>query len=92
MLQTTTLSSALPAQATDVNLLINNAGILAFGNILEVPIETISSQFDTNFYGSLNMARAFVPVIERNQWRRDRQYADIGCTCQYARTIHLQRF
>ncbi len=58
---------ALPAQATDVNLLINNAGILAFGNILEVPTETIASQFDTNFYGSLNMARAFVPVIEQNQ-------------------------
>ncbi|AFY97037.1 SDR family oxidoreductase [Chamaesiphon minutus] len=60
------LVHALPSQAPDVNLLINNAGILAFGNILEVPTETISSQFNTNFYGSLNMARAFVPVIERN--------------------------
>jgi NAD(P)-dependent dehydrogenase (short-subunit alcohol dehydrogenase family) len=57
---------ALAAQATDVNLLINNAGILAFGNILNVPTETIDDQFKTNFYGSLNMARAFVPVIENN--------------------------
>jgi NAD(P)-dependent dehydrogenase (short-subunit alcohol dehydrogenase family) len=60
------LVNALPAKAKDVNLLINNAGILAFGSILEVPTETIASQFETNFYGPLNMARAFVPVIERN--------------------------
>jgi NAD(P)-dependent dehydrogenase (short-subunit alcohol dehydrogenase family) len=59
--------NALPAQATEVNLLINNAGILAFGSILDVPNETIAHQFDTNFYGALNMARAFVPVIEQNQ-------------------------
>jgi NAD(P)-dependent dehydrogenase (short-subunit alcohol dehydrogenase family) len=60
------LVDALPAKAPDVNLLINNAGVLASGNILDVPIEIISSQFNTNFYGSLNMVRAFVPVIEQN--------------------------
>ncbi len=60
------LVSALPAQVPDVNLLINNAGILAFGSILDVPTETIASQFNTNFYGTLNMARALVPVIELN--------------------------
>jgi NAD(P)-dependent dehydrogenase (short-subunit alcohol dehydrogenase family) len=61
-----TLVNALPAQVSDVNLLINNAGILAFGSILDVPTETIVRQFNTNFYGSLNMARALVPVIEQN--------------------------
>jgi NAD(P)-dependent dehydrogenase (short-subunit alcohol dehydrogenase family) len=60
------LITDLPEQASDVNLLINNAGVLSFGNILEVPFETISQQFDTNFYGTLNMARAFVPVLEKN--------------------------
>jgi len=60
------LVNVLPAQSPDVNLLINNAGILAFGNILDVSLETISSQFNTNFYGSLNMARVLVPVIEQN--------------------------
>jgi NAD(P)-dependent dehydrogenase (short-subunit alcohol dehydrogenase family) len=53
-------------QATDVNLLINNAGILSFGNILETPLEAIYQQFDVNFYGTLNMTRAFVPILERN--------------------------
>ena len=60
------LVNALPAQAPDVNLLINNAGVLAFGSILEMPMEAIVSQFNTNFYGSLNVARALVPVIEQN--------------------------
>jgi NAD(P)-dependent dehydrogenase (short-subunit alcohol dehydrogenase family) len=59
--------NALADKATDVNLLINNAGILAFGSILDVPTETLSNQFETNFYGTLNIARAFVPVIEKNQ-------------------------
>jgi short-subunit dehydrogenase len=58
--------NALSEKASDVNLLINNAGILAFGSILDVPTETIASQFETNFYGTLNMARALVPVIEKN--------------------------
>jgi NAD(P)-dependent dehydrogenase (short-subunit alcohol dehydrogenase family) len=60
------LVNALPAQAPDVNLLINNAGILSFGNILEIPVETIQKQFDTNFFGTVNMARSFVPVLEKN--------------------------
>lgn len=60
------LVNTLPAKAPDVNLLINNAGVLTFGNILDVPTEAIANQFNTNFYGSLNMSRAFVPVIEHN--------------------------
>lgn len=58
--------NALAEQAPDVNLLINNAGVLTFGSILDVPNEAIAKQFDTNFYGLLNMSRAFVPAIERN--------------------------
>lgn len=59
--------SQATTKAADVNLLINNAGSLAFGSILDVPTETIAQQLDTNFYGALHMARAFVPVIEANE-------------------------
>jgi NAD(P)-dependent dehydrogenase (short-subunit alcohol dehydrogenase family) len=51
------LVNASATAAPDVNLLINNAGAFTFGNILDVPTEAIASQFNTNFYGSLNMAR-----------------------------------
>jgi NAD(P)-dependent dehydrogenase (short-subunit alcohol dehydrogenase family) len=57
---------ALSAKAPDVNLLINNAAILEFGNILDAPADAVTREFDTNFWGKLMMARAFAPVIERN--------------------------
>jgi NAD(P)-dependent dehydrogenase (short-subunit alcohol dehydrogenase family) len=58
--------SQLAEQASDVNLVINNAGVLSFGNILDTPLDAIQQQFDVNFYGTLNMARTFVPVLEHN--------------------------
>ncbi|MEO1621226.1 MAG: SDR family oxidoreductase [Cyanobacteria bacterium J06632_3] len=58
--------SAVSAEASDINLLINNAGSLAFGSIIDVPTETIAQQLDINFYGMLHMARAFAPKIEAN--------------------------
>ncbi len=59
--------NSISGQTVDVNLLFNNAGVLTFGSILDVSTEAIASQFATNFYGTLNMARAFVPIIEKNQ-------------------------
>jgi NAD(P)-dependent dehydrogenase (short-subunit alcohol dehydrogenase family) len=58
--------AALPEAAGDVNLLVNNAGVLDFGSILDVPLAAVTRNFETNFYGKLLMARAFAPVIERN--------------------------
>lgn len=52
--------------ATDVNLLINNAGVLNFGDILDTPLEHLERNLAVNFYGKLRMSRAFVPVIEKN--------------------------
>ncbi len=59
--------SQLPAKAPDINILVNNAGVLAFGGILDVPISVVADQFATNFYGPLNMSRAFVPILEKNK-------------------------
>jgi NAD(P)-dependent dehydrogenase (short-subunit alcohol dehydrogenase family) len=52
--------------ASDVTLLINNAGVLDFGGILDTPLDKVERNFGTNFYGKLAMARAFAPVIEKN--------------------------
>jgi len=52
--------------ASDTTLLINNAGVLDFGDILETPRETITRIFATNFYGKQEMSRVFAPVIEGN--------------------------
>lgn len=58
--------AALPASAPDVDLLINNAGVLDFGNALEMSEDSLARQLATNFFGPLAMARAFATVIERN--------------------------
>lgn len=63
--QPSQLAAAVQA-APDVNLLINNAGVLDFGNVLDAPPEAFRRNLDTNFYGLLHATRAFVPVIEAN--------------------------
>jgi len=52
--------------AADVNLLINNAGVLDAGHFLEADRGELQRAFATNFYGSLAMSRAFAPVMAAN--------------------------
>lgn len=57
---------AAATAARDVNLLVNNAGVLDFGDIVDTPLDKIERNFATNFYGKLAMARAFAQVISEN--------------------------
>ncbi|QNE19513.1 SDR family oxidoreductase [Kribbella qitaiheensis] len=57
---------ALAAAAPDVTVLINNAGVTGGSSLLESPVEEIRDVFEANFFGPLNVIRAFVPIIERN--------------------------
>jgi NAD(P)-dependent dehydrogenase (short-subunit alcohol dehydrogenase family) len=53
--------------AEDVNLLINNAGIVRLGGFLaDGAVEAAREQFEVNFVGPLRMARAFAPVLAKN--------------------------
>jgi len=54
------------AQAGDVTLLVNNAGVLDLGNVLEAQLQAFERNFATNFYGVLASSRAFAPIIEKN--------------------------
>jgi NAD(P)-dependent dehydrogenase (short-subunit alcohol dehydrogenase family) len=58
--------AAAAAQAQDVTVLINNAGTAVGASFLGSPVDDVRREFETNFYGPLLLARAFVPVIERN--------------------------
>ena len=58
--------AAAAAQAQDVTVLINNAGASVGASFLDAPVDDVRREFETNFYGPLLVARAFVPVIERN--------------------------
>ena len=47
-----------------VSLLINNAGVAAFGSILNGSPELVERDMRTNYFGTLNVIRAFSPKIE----------------------------
>ena len=49
--------------ATDVSVVVNNAGIVAFGSLVEGPVAEMRRQFDTNVFGALEVTRAFAPAL-----------------------------
>ncbi|MGZ5902634.1 MAG: SDR family oxidoreductase [Reyranella sp.] len=52
------------AAAGDVTLVINNAGIATFGNLLEEDsIAAMQRMMETNVYGLLRVSQAFAPVL-----------------------------
>lgn len=53
-------------QATDVNVLVNNAGVSTQATLLDGPLEDIRLEMETHYFGTLQVIRAFAPVIERN--------------------------
>lgn len=58
---------AAAERATDVTLLINNAGIAQPGGFLAPDSEAVTRHlFETNFFGVLNMSKAFAPVLKAN--------------------------
>lgn len=59
--------AAATQQAADVTLVINNAGIAQPGGFLAQDSEAVARRiFETNFFGMLNMSKAFAPVLKAN--------------------------
>ena len=50
------------ALATDVDVLINNAGVSLHQNLVTGDVDAIRRELETNFFGTLHVIRAFVPV------------------------------
>ncbi len=51
----------------DVTLLVNNAGISRGSGFLgDDGLLAVRAEFDTNFFGPLQMSRAFAPILARN--------------------------
>lgn len=53
------------AQANDVDILINNAGTLSFASILTGNAEDLKNDIMINYFGTIQMIQAFVPVLEK---------------------------
>ena len=52
--------------ASDVNVLVNNAGVSTRAGLLSGDLDDVRLEMDTHYFGTLNVTRAFVPVIEAN--------------------------
>ena len=46
-----------------IDVLVNNAGHVATGNILDCPVEDLRRSLEVNLYGAYNMIRAFLPAM-----------------------------
>jgi NAD(P)-dependent dehydrogenase (short-subunit alcohol dehydrogenase family) len=59
--------AAAVRQASDVTLVINNAGIAQPGGFLAQDSDEVARRIlETNFFGVLNVSRAFAPVLKAN--------------------------
>lgn len=59
--------AAAARQASDVTLVINNAGIAQPGGFLQEGSDAVARRiFETNFFGMLNVSQAFAPVLKSN--------------------------
>jgi NAD(P)-dependent dehydrogenase (short-subunit alcohol dehydrogenase family) len=59
--------AATAAELGDVSLVINNAGIIRGSGFLgEKGVEAVRAELETNFFGPVNVSRAFAPILARN--------------------------
>ncbi|MBB4639510.1 SDR family oxidoreductase [Longimicrobium terrae] len=58
--------AAAAAQAGDVDLVINNAGISLYQNLVTGDMDKIRLEMETHFFGTLGVVRAFAPVLKEN--------------------------
>jgi NAD(P)-dependent dehydrogenase (short-subunit alcohol dehydrogenase family) len=52
--------------ASDVNVLVNNAGVSTGASLLSGSIDDVRLEMETHFFGTLAVTRAFAPIIEAN--------------------------
>ena len=54
-------------QCADISLLVNNAGVMKASTFINAPnLDAARLEMDTNYFGTLNMCRAFAPVLAAN--------------------------
>ncbi len=58
--------AAAARAAQDVTLVINNAGISTYQNLVTGDLEKVRLEMETHFFGTLNVVRAFAPILGTN--------------------------
>jgi NAD(P)-dependent dehydrogenase (short-subunit alcohol dehydrogenase family) len=58
--------AAVAGELDDVQLVVNNAGVLHLALPLSASLDTARVELETNYLGHVSMTQAFAPVLERN--------------------------
>jgi NAD(P)-dependent dehydrogenase (short-subunit alcohol dehydrogenase family) len=59
--------ASVAARCRDVNLLVNNAGVMKASTFIDAPnLDAARLEMETNYFGTLNLCRAFAPVLAAN--------------------------
>lgn len=58
--------AALAATATDVEIVVNNAGVSGAMALLDSDLDEVREIFETNYIGALRIAKAFAPILADN--------------------------
>lgn len=61
-----------------IDVLVNNAGFSIAGFVEDLSIEEIRRQFETNFFGSVAVSKAVLPVMRRQRSGHIIQVASVG--------------
>jgi len=48
-----------------IDILVNNAGYGMFGPIEDITVDDIKEQFETNFFGTIRLIKAIVPIMRK---------------------------
>jgi NAD(P)-dependent dehydrogenase (short-subunit alcohol dehydrogenase family) len=57
---------SLAERTGDVDIVVNNAGMLIRGPLLKSTPEDVRAAFDTNVLGALHVAQTYAPILARN--------------------------
>lgn len=63
----TSCVNELLAKENRLDVLVNNAGVGITGAIEEIPEAEIQKNFDTNFFGPINLIKAMLPTMRQQQ-------------------------
>ena len=60
-------AAALTQAAPDIDMLINNAGVLHFASITEGDLSEIEQDLNVNYYGIIHVVRALLPALKKSK-------------------------
>ena len=61
-----------------IDVLINNAGYGEYGPAEEIPMENVRKQFETNFFGAVELTQLVLPIMRQQHFRRIVNISSIG--------------